>query len=258
MRDQLGAMFGWTWIIRIKKKKEHQKELEFIRSAIQGWWGLAGWPPSGHSGGTALFDHPFEHTCTKDVLVLVHVLLYLYVLLYPVNQSGTTKYKLYRIFRFFATKTARIRSTVKVKITKFIQPIWFKKIGVYLSWMLSKNMPQNWKSFSPYLKKVFMVIFVKKRPEITSKHLYFDRNPGKRLYSNLYLKNIDEFCLFCTLYLKKIDEVQVHGTFVLEMKIDLKYNLGYRMLRTWYWRSQAQFQKLCEQFSSRRFQPIQC
>ena len=74
-----------------------------------------------------------------------------------------------------------------------------------------------------------MVIFVKKRPEITSKHLYFDRNPGKRLYSNLYLKNIDEFCLFCTLYLKKIDEVQVHGTFVLEMKIDLKYNLGYRM-----------------------------
>ena len=74
-----------------------------------------------------------------------------------------------------------------------------------------------------------MVIFVKKRPEITSKHLYFDRDPGKRLYSNLYLKNIDEFCLFCTLYLKKIDEVQVHGTFVLEMKIDLKYNLGYRM-----------------------------
>ena len=85
------------------------------------------------------------------------------------------------------------------------------------------------KYFSPYLKKVFIVIFVKKRPEITSKHLYFDRNPGKRLYSNLYLKNIDEFCLFCTLYLKKIDEVQVHGTFVLEMKIDLKYNLGYRM-----------------------------
>ena len=77
-----------------------------------------------------------------------------------------------------------------------------------------------------------MIIFVKKRPEITSKHLYFDRNPGKRLYSNLYLKNIDEFCLFCTLYLKKIDEVQVHGTFVLEMKIDLKYNLGYRMLKT--------------------------
>ena len=77
-----------------------------------------------------------------------------------------------------------------------------------------------------------MVIFVKKRPEITSKHLYFDRNPGKRLYSNLYLKNIDEFCLFCTLYLKKIDEVQVHGTFVLEMKIDLKYNLGYRMRMT--------------------------
>ena len=85
------------------------------------------------------------------------------------------------------------------------------------------------KYFSPYLKKVFMIIFVKKRPEITSKHLYFDRNPGTRLYSNLYLKNIDEFCLFCTLYLKKIDEVQVHGTFVLEMKIDLKYNLGYRM-----------------------------
>ena len=79
-----------------------------------------------------------------------------------------------------------------------------------------------------------MVIFVKKRPEITSKHLYFDRNPGKRLYSNLYLKNIDEFCLFCTLYLKKIDEVQVHGTFVLEMKIDLKYNLGYRMLDSTY------------------------
>ena len=75
-----------------------------------------------------------------------------------------------------------------------------------------------------------MVIFVKKRPEITSKHLYFDRNPGIRLYSNLYLKNIDEFCLFCTLYLKNIDEVQVHGTFVLEMKIDLKYNLGYRMI----------------------------
>ena len=26
-----------------------------------------------------------------------------------------------------------------------------------------------------------------------------------------------------------MDEVQVHGTFVLEMKRDLKYNLGYRM-----------------------------
>ena len=89
----------------------------------------------------------FFHTCTKDVLVLVHVLLYLYVLLYPVNQSGTTMYKLYKIFRFFATQIARIRSTVKVKITKFIQPIWFKKIGVFLSWMLSKNMPQNWKIF---------------------------------------------------------------------------------------------------------------
>ena len=34
MRDQFGAMFEWTWIIRIKKKKEHQEELEFIRSAI--------------------------------------------------------------------------------------------------------------------------------------------------------------------------------------------------------------------------------
>ena len=30
---------------------------------------------------------------------------------------------------------------------------------------------------------------------------------------------------------EKIDEVQVHGTFVLEMKIHLKYNLGYRMTR---------------------------
>ena len=34
MRDQFGAMFEWTWIIRIKKKKEHQEELEFIRNAI--------------------------------------------------------------------------------------------------------------------------------------------------------------------------------------------------------------------------------
>ena len=102
------------------------------------------------------------HTCTKDVLVLVHVLLYLYVLLYPVNQSGTTKYKLYRIFRFFATKTARIRSTVKVKITKFIQPIWFKKIGVFLSWMLSKNMPQNWKIFFTLSQKSFHGHFCQK------------------------------------------------------------------------------------------------
>ena len=71
-------------------------------------------------------------------------------------------YKLYRIFRFFATKTARIRSTVKVKITKFIQPIWFKKIGVYLSWMLSKNMPQNWKIFFTLSQKSFHGHFCQK------------------------------------------------------------------------------------------------
>ena len=71
-----------------------------------------------------------------------------------------------------------------------------------------------------------MVIFVQKRPEITCTSTEI---PGIRLYSILYLKNIDEFCLFCTLYLKKMDEGQVHGTFVLEMKRDLKYNFGYRM-----------------------------
>ena len=32
--DQFGAMFEWTLIIRIKKKNEHQEELEFIRNAI--------------------------------------------------------------------------------------------------------------------------------------------------------------------------------------------------------------------------------
>ena len=28
-----------------------------------------------------------------------------------------------------------------------------------------------------------------------------------------------------------MDAVQVHGTFVLEMKRDLKYNFGYRMIK---------------------------
>ena len=37
MRDQFGAMFEWTLIIRIKKKNEHQEELEFIRNAITPW-----------------------------------------------------------------------------------------------------------------------------------------------------------------------------------------------------------------------------
>ena len=59
-----------------------------------------------------------------------------------------------------------------------------------------------------------------------SKQLVLDLENVK---NRLYLEVFSQFCLYCTLYLKKIDEVQVHCTFVPEMKIDLKYNLRYRM-----------------------------
>ena len=103
--------------------------------SFHGWdWNLSYF---NHSKGFKLMtffsESVFMHTCTKAVLVLVHVLLYLYVLLYPVNQSCTTKNKLFRIVRSFTTKTTQFFSTVKVQIEKIDLADLVRKIGDFLS-----------------------------------------------------------------------------------------------------------------------------